>query len=738
MQDDMSQFHQVFFDEAAEHLAEMESLLLKLDVGSPDLEMLNAIFRAAHSIKGGAGTFGFHDMASVTHDLETLLDRLRKQELQPTVAMVDAFLDASDVLNRQLDGHREGAPFEGEEIAEVCAHLKIFAESEAGTPAPPSGMGAGSAPSSPLRRWRIVFDPAAAGCAEAAQLDALAESLAELGTLERVRDGGDGGLLWQLDGTQAGQGDILDLFAFVCDPEKIEVAEEPFAGSESTNALPAESEEDPGFGFFPDAPGAEGLQESSGSDSAQEEAERGFGFFPDAPGTEGIREPERSEPANEAGDPGYGFFEPSPGSPGQRASRPAPSAAAAQQAMSAKRKVAADSSIRVSVEKVDELINLVGELVITHAMLAESGARLDPVQHERILDGLSSLERNSRDLQQAVMSIRMLPISFVFNRFPRVVRDTAAAMHKKVQLTLVGEDTELDKGLIERLADPLNHLVRNSIDHGIELPEQRRAAGKPEMGEITLRASHQGGSIVIEVSDDGAGLNRDRLLAKAAQRGMALPENPSDKDVWSLIFAAGFSTAEQVTDISGRGVGMDVVRRNIEGMNGRVEIDSVPGQGTRISIRLPLTLAILDGMSVRLGEELYILPVTAIRESIQPRPEQFKHVAAKGRVLHVGSEYLPLIVLRDVFGLEAADAESGIVVIVDTVDGPAALAVDELVAQHQVVIKSLETNYRKVGGVSGATIMGDGRVALILDADELLRMNQAARVSPPTVAGLGG
>ncbi len=747
----MSQFHQVFFEEAAEHLAEMEGLLLKLDVARPDLEMLNAIFRAAHSIKGGAGTFGFQDMAGVTHELETLLDRLRREELRPTVAMVDTFLDASDVLTRQLEGHREGVAFADAQIAEVCSRLEALAGAAA------DGAAAPAAP--PLRYWRVAFDPAQADCADAGQRDALAASLEELGTLERVREDAGEGVLWRLCSAGADREAILNLFAFLCDPERIEVSVEAAADS----GVPAP---------------AAGAGEAGGAEAE----DPGFGFFVDAPGTEGLQEAGHAAPAEATG---YGFFEPSPGSPGQRATPPE---APAERTSAPKRTGAAESSIRVSVEKVDQLINLVGELVITHAMLAESGAGLDPVQHERILGGLSNLERNSRDLQQAVMSIRMMPISFVFNRFPRLVRDTAAAMHKQVRLTLVGEDTELDKGLIERLADPLNHLVRNSIDHGIERPEQRRAAGKPETGEITLRASHQGGSVVIErladplnhlvrnsidhgierpeqrraagkletgeitlrashqggsvvieVSDDGAGLDRERLLAKAAQRGLALPENPSDREVWSLIFAAGFSTAEQVTDISGRGVGMDVVRRNIEAMNGRVEIDSAPGQGTRILIRLPLTLAILDGMSVRLGTELYILPVTAIRESIQPRPEQFKHVAGKGRVLQVGSEYLPLIVLRDVFGLGRGSPESdqGIVVIVDTGDGRAALRVDELVAQHQVVIKSLETNYRKVDGVSGATIMGDGRVALILDVDELLRLNQAASAPPRTVSAVG-
>lgn len=767
---DMSRFYQVFFDEASEHLAAMEGLLLDLDVESPDLEMLNAIFRAAHSIKGGAGTFGFTDMAQMTHILETLLDRLRKQEMQPTTEMIDAFLQAGDVLRAQLAAHQDGTEYDDPRIAAIAARLERLAQLDAPGDESLTEPPAAAHFHAEAAAWLIEFSPDVLELQPDADLQALADALAELGAFARLAPDRTDGCRWRLT-TQFDPSAIAETFAFVCDPQQIRIVPDTrtqpdeddagfgfFAdapGSESLASGPP-SADDEAFGFFADAPGSEQIADT-GIKAAEAVELGGFGIFPDTPGSEQVLDQEHEGFGLFGGSPGmgqvaavatqdradnhrgYGFFSPAPGSPEQGddnetptasgtgdSAVPSPRAGVQRTSESVKRPAATDSSIRVSVEKVDQLINLVGELVITHAMLAESASGLDPVVNERILSGLSNLERNSRDLQQAVMSIRMLPISFVFNRFPRVVRDTAASLGKKVNLRLVGEDTELDKGLIERLADPLNHLVRNSIDHGIELPERRRAAGKSETGEITLRASHRGGSVVVEVSDDGAGLNRDKLLAKAAQQGIPMPEHPSDKEVWQLIFAAGFSTAEKVTDISGRGVGMDVVRRNIDEMNGRVEIDSSPGRGTQITIRLPLTLAILDGLSVRMGEEIFILPLTAIQESIQPRAEQFKTVSGKGQLAEVNGDYLPLVVLHDIFQLggERIRQEEGILVIVETNEGRVALLVDELVAQHQVVIKSLETNYRRVEGISGATIMGDGRVAMILDVDALARLSR--------------
>jgi len=419
--------------------------------------------------------------------------------------------------------------------------------------------------------------------------------------------------------------------------------------------------------------------------------EESFGIFEGSPGS----------------DPGFGFFEDLP------ASAKAPD----------RSQNGGETSIRVAVEKVDALINLVGELVITQAMLAQNAATLDPVRDERLLQGLMQLDRNTRALQEAVMSVRMTPIGIVFNRFPRVVRDIAARLNKQVHLEMEGEATELDKGLIERLVDPLTHLVRNSLDHGLEVPERRLAQGKTAAGTIRLRAFHRGGTIVIEVSDDGAGLDRERILAKARERGISAPDSMSDAEVWSLIFEAGFSTANEVTDVSGRGVGMDVVRRNVSGMNGSIDIQSVAGTGTTIAIRLPLTLAIMDGMSVGVGSETYILPLASVVESLQVGVDQIHPVANRGLVAHVRGEYLPVISMHEMFPTGGARSEraSGIMVIVEIDKKKAALLVDELLGQHQVVVKSLDRNYRRVRGVSGATIMGDGRVAIILDVAALVR-----------------
>jgi two-component system chemotaxis sensor kinase CheA len=388
---------------------------------------------------------------------------------------------------------------------------------------------------------------------------------------------------------------------------------------------------------------------------------------------------------------------------------------------------AAETSIRVSVEKVDQMINLVGELVITQSMLAEIASHLDAVLHENLINGLALLERNTRELQESVMSVRMMPINFVFSRFPRLVRDLAGKLDKKVQLKMVGEGTELDKGLIEKISDPLTHLVRNSLDHGIEMPDERIAKGKDPQGTITLRAAHQGGNIVIQVVDDGAGLNRERILAKAHEKGIPVGDNMSDADVWQMIFAPGFSTAAVITDVSGRGVGMDVVKRNIEGLGGRVEIASKSGEGSTITIRLPLTLAILDGLSIAVGDQIYIVPLSFIIESLQPKAEDIKEISGQGQVIHVRGEYLPLIALHKVFGItpRVANPAEGILVLLEAEGKKVALFVDDLVGQHQVVIKSLETNYRKVVGVSGATIMGDGRVAMIMDVGALVKFAQA-------------
>ncbi|WP_082708652.1 chemotaxis protein CheW, partial [Thiobacillus denitrificans] len=458
--------------------------------------------------------------------------------------------------------------------------------------------------------------------------------------------------------------------------------------------------------------------------------------------THGSAQTGAAEAKPAAEDPGYGLFEPEKTDAVQPAVATAAATAAAAPAAEARNpgRRATDkegtgqesSSIRVGIEKVDQLINLVGELVITQAMIEQRISVLDPIQYERLLNSVGQLTRNTRDLQEAVMSIRMMPMDYVFSRFPRMVRDLAGKLGKKVEFVTRGAATELDKGLIERIVDPLTHLVRNSVDHGIEMPEKRRASSKNETGKLTLSAAHQGGNIVIEVSDDGGGLSRERILDKAKQQGLPVSDTMPDADVWQLIFAPGFSTAEVVTDVSGRGVGMDVVKRNITAMGGTVDIRSVPGAGTTIAISLPLTLAILDGMSVRVGEEVYILPLGYVIESLQPAAADVKEIAGQGQVVKIRGDYLPLIPLYQIFAIEPnfTDPAQGIVVILEADGKKAALLVDALVGQQQVVVKNLESNFRKVAGISGATILGDGGVSLILDVSALLRSSRQLNADP--------
>ncbi|MGB3742385.1 MAG: chemotaxis protein CheW, partial [Castellaniella sp.] len=391
-------------------------------------------------------------------------------------------------------------------------------------------------------------------------------------------------------------------------------------------------------------------------------------------------------------------------------------------------------TIRVGVEKVDQIINLVGELVITQAMLVQTSQSLDPVLHDRLLNGIEQLERNARDLQESVMSIRMMPMDYVFSRFPRVVRENAHKLGKQIKLVTKGQATELDKSLIERIIDPLTHLVRNSLDHGIEAPEVRMAQDKDPEGTLTLSAQHNGGQIIIDVIDDGAGLSRERILKKAIAQGFPVSDATPDDELWQLIFAPGFSTAEKVTDISGRGVGMDVVRRNIQSMGGHVQLSSRKGQGTTTRIVLPLTLAILDGMSVKVGEETFILPLSHVTESMQASEEQIHRISDTEQMLHVRGEYLPVVALHETFNVANAETDltKAIAVILQAEDQRFALMVDHLIGQHQVVVKNLETNYRKVPGISAATILGDGSVALIVDVFALRRaasiMRSAATV----------
>lgn len=814
---DMSQFYQVFFEETAEHLANLESQLLEVDRENPDPELLNAIFRAAHSIKGSSGTFGFNDMMEVTHVLETLLDRIRKGELALTEEMVDVFLQARDVLGGLLAAHQGDGEADREAMAAVCERLQQLSGD-----APESG-GVTSAPVAPqselpvpepdsdgLVDYNLRFVPVAD--LPQTSMDSVLRELGVFGQLEVLERPLARGQPWSIRlATTAAPELLRDVIDFVADGDSIRIEQisQRSVGDDSGGAYgffpDTQAAEETAYGFFEPQQNPVAVALSSGEPGreawglfeqpkpAQDEAYGFFGEVPAPPCVEDAKAPagdpggaygffnqqpgavaaelgQDADSAIQPGDPkgAYGFFVPVPkppvessennaanvpagvpdvaravgggssgvaatAAPDQEAAPPRAGTAGGSKAekpkagskSAAPAKVMTDAgTIRVGVEKVDQMINLVGELVITQAMLTQAASRLDPVEHERLMNGLAQLERNTRDLQESVMSIRMLPISMVFSRFPRVVRDLSQKLGKQVELKLSGESTELDKTLIERISDPLTHLIRNSLDHGIEPTEVRLEKGKPPVGTITLSASHQSGNIVIEVGDDGAGLNREKILAKAKSRGLPVHDGISDQEVWQLIFEAGFSTADQVTEVSGRGVGMDVVKRNIAAMGGRVEIQSMLGVGTRMTVRLPLTLAILDGMSVAVGNENYIIPLNYVVESLQPKRSMVKTVSGVQRLIQVRGEYLPVVALHEAFHIPeyTEDIENAIMVVLEADGTKAALLVDALLGQHQVVIKSLEANYRKVHGISGATIMGDGHVALILDVAALVGM----------------
>jgi len=740
---DITQFYQTFFDEADELLAQMEQLLLNLDVDAPDPEDLAAIFRAAHSIKGGAATFGFSALTDTTHILESLLDRARNHELTLTKEMIDAFLETKDVLSDQLVDYRASAEPDAAAAATICAKLeRLKAESGAGAPAAASEP-APAAPVAPVAAVApAVVDPAAAGdrapdhvveqavaaAHPAADADAggphlkitlvgvdakdrelLTEELGNLGRIVGREETGADLSLWVESDVPSD--DIVAVCCFVIDESQIRVAH---GTAPAAQAAPAAEQ------------GAAAEAAEPPAAAAQPARVEVFAPPPAAP-LAVVPAPAPAEPAAAAQQP-----QPQQHAQPQPAEHATPAAAAHHDDKRARPAAAAaagaeGSSIRVGVEKVDQLINLVGELVITQAMLAETATAFDPALHDRLFNGMAQLERNARDLQEAVMSIRMMPMDYVFSRFPRLVRDLAGKLGKQVELVTFGQATELDKSLIERIIDPLTHLVRNSLDHGIETVDKRVAAGKDAVGQLVLSAAHHGGNIVIEVSDDGAGLNRERILAKAAKQGMQISENISDDEVWQLIFAPGFSTAETVTDVSGRGVGMDVVKRNIQSMGGHVEISSQAGRGTTTRIVLPLTLAILDGMSVKVGSEIFILPLNFVMESLQPSNDDIYTVGNGERVVRVRGEYLPLVALHEVFSVEDArtDPTQGIVTIMETEGRRFAMLIDELVGQQQVVVKNLETNYRKVHGISAATILGDGSVALIVDVAALNRETRA-------------
>lgn len=657
---DFSAFHETFFDEARELLDEMETLLMELDVDAPDPEALAAIFRAAHSIKGGASTFGFEDLQVTTHLLENLLDGVRHAEMFLDREAVDTILTVRDHLAMLLDCYANEEAPDAEEVASVRSELKELAARMAGGEikhdvlAPAADDAAEVAESAaPVASGMTQFAITLKDVAEKDRAS-LQEELALFGDVS-VRDSSEQQLVLQLV-TSSSADDIEAVLGFVLDAAQMDIVVE---GASAAPASDVKKDEAPVVNVSATSATAKAVQAASGKKEGGKRSE--------------------------------------------------------------------SSTLRVATDKIDQILNLVGELVITQAMLEQSASHLDQMEHSQLVNGASLLQRNVRDLQEAVMSVRMMPMDSVFNRFPRLVRDNAKKLGKQVELETVGHSTELDKGLIEGIVDPLTHLVRNSLDHGIETPEKRIEAGKSAAGHLKLAAYHKAGHIVIEISDDGAGLNREKILDKARSNGLDVNDNMPDDDVWQLIFASGFSTAETITDLSGRGVGMDVVRRNITNMGGHVSISSKQGEGTTTRILLPLTLAILDGMLIQSGEETFILPLNAIAESIQIASENVKLMAGGKQVIKIRGEYLPLLNLADIFEIPDAqhDIKDTIGIVVQADRTNFVLLVDQLLGQRQVVVKNLETHYRRVEGVSAATILGDGRVALILDLVALSRLGIA-------------
>jgi two-component system, chemotaxis family, sensor kinase CheA len=674
---DLAQFHDAFFEESFEALESMEAALLKLDVGAPDPETINTVFRVAHSIKGGAGMFNFADITSFTHTLETVLDELRSGRKSVTANIADLLLRSVDVLRELLRAAQKKGSFDPQRVADLQFELELIAVGNQ-TPAP-------AAPAAAPAATETAAPQAVAPAAQA-------HWLISMRPLENMLSRGN---------------EPLALFAALAEHGTL-------AAEASLQELPALADLDPHRCYLQ-------WRLRLQSDAPQACIEEAFEWV------EGDCEYQVVRESGQAAAPPPAPVAAAVETPAVAAETRAPAVRVAVKPEAAAASSGNDaSSIRVSVQKVDELINTVGEIVITQSMLAQLGALAEGPAAERLRNGLAQLERNVRELHESVMRVRMLPIGFAFSRFPRLVRDVAQRLGKQIELKLTGEQTELDKTVLERIGDPLVHLVRNSIDHGIEMPQTRVAAGKPAAGTVHLEAFHRGSAIIIEVSDDGQGLDTERILAKARSRGLVGPaDTPSEEAIFELIFLPGFSTAEQATDLSGRGVGMDVVRRNITSLGGKIEIRSERGRGSRFSISLPLTLAIVDGQSVCVGEETYIVPLVSIVESLQIKPGGANRLSMAGEVISFRGDYLPLIRLHELFGVEprARAIHEGLVVVAEGDGQRVGLFVDDLRGQQQVVIKSLETNYGQVQGVSGATILGDGSVALILDVAGLIRSN---------------
>lgn len=676
---DLRQFHQTYFEECFENLQVMESGMLDLSGGDP--EQINIIFRAAHSIKGGSATFGFEAIARFTHQLETLLDEMRKGSRPADREVIDLLLRSVDCLREMIRSSQQGAEFDQERVVALNREYELLKAPPTSTPkARDNDREIGAV--GPSTGWRIRLKPRRRLFCTGNDPVRLFRVLQDLGAL-KVHTDCDRlppfpemdpevcYLSWDLtlEGN-ASRESVLEVFEWLEGDCDLEIA--PLVGQESGARLaivPSAADPAPSAAPAPVAAIAETPDKGAGGQERRSGVDR-------------------------------------------------------RSAMDRRQE---GSSIRVSIEKIDALINTVGELVITQAMLSQLGENFDMAKLDRLRDGLDQLERNTHQLQESVMGIRMLPISGAFNRFPRMVHDLSEKLGKKVELQMSGEQTELDKTVMERITDPLTHLVRNCLDHAIETPEARIAAGKPETGVIRLSAYHKGGNICIEVEDDGAGIDRERILKKAQELGIATrDEEITEQTIIDLIFLPGVSSAETVSDISGRGVGMDVVRRNIRELQGQLEVRSRRGQGTTVLIRLPLTLAILEGQLVRIGREKCIIPLVSISESLEISTDCASRIAGQAELYTLRGSHIPIVRVAETFGFPVTSdgASESLLVVVEGEGERIGLVVDELLGQQQVVIKSLETNFKRIEGISGATILGDGSVALIIDVAGVIALSR--------------
>lgn len=730
---DLSQFHQSFFEESSERLQEMETALLALDPAAPDEELINTIFRSAHSIKGAAGTFGFTDIGEFTHLLETLLEEVREASRTIDDDAVSTLLESVDCLKVLLDAERDGTDKDHEQIDTLAQALRELIEGEGagGDPAPVTDEGAAPAePAAPDEAcFEVRFAPHTQLLITGNEPIRLIRELGRNATATAQVDPATIPAFASLDPVECHlawtirvQGDVTEeaireVFEWVEDECDLEV--ENLTAAAPTDANDTKDETDSAAAPTP-------ASEAAPAETPVESAPETAVAEPSAtPVSDPAPAPDKAPVAEKAA---------KPAAPTD-AKKAAPKAPASASAPSKPK----ETSIRVGIEKIDDIINIVGELVITQSMLSEVGEDFDMSRIENLKSGLVQLQRNTRDLQEAAMRIRMLPIGFAFQRFPRMVRDLAKKLGKQIRLELSGEQTELDKTVMEQIGDPLVHIVRNAVDHAIELPDERTASGKNPEGTIHLSASHQGGNILIQISDDGRGLDTEKILGKAIERGLVDPSEASELDesaIFRLIFAPGFSTAEAVSDLSGRGVGMDVVRRNIKELGGSVDVHSELGKGTKITISLPLTLAILDGQLVRVGDQIYVVPLVSIVESLQIAADNYNRIGRNGEVYNIRNEYIQIVRLHDAFGIPTSsdDIMGKLMVVVEDSSGKAGIVVDDLLAQQQVVIKSLETNFQKVLGLAGATILGDGTVALIIDVEGLIRLSKTTPHKTPRAA----